>query len=104
VSAAAISAGLPEADVEMLIGAMMTGNATFLSEVANTNMNILPAAFKASHDVYAAAYRLAWASIIPFVVLAIVAVACLKGVKELMTEHVDAPVEVVHEAVGEKHV
>lgn len=54
---------------------------------------ILGAAVDASQHAYAAAYRLAWASIIPFVVLAMVAVACLKGVKELMTEHVDATVE-----------
>ena len=37
--------------------------------------------------------RLAFASIIPFVILAIVASACLRGVKELMTEHVEATVE-----------
>lgn len=50
----------------------------------------------ASQKAYAAAYRLAWASIIPFTVLAIVAVACLKGVKDLMTERVEATVEHVH--------
>lgn len=51
----------------------------------------------ASHTVYAAAYRLAWSSIIPFVVLALVAVGFLKGVSELMTEHVEATVERVGE-------
>ena len=53
----------------------------------------LGAATNASHVVYAAAYRLAWSSIIPFVVLSLVAILFLKGVKELMTEHVDATVE-----------
>jgi hypothetical protein len=48
----------------------------------------------ASHDAYAAAYTLAWASITPFIVLAIMTVASLQGVKELMTEHVDATVGV----------
>lgn len=43
--------------------------------------------------VYAKAYRRAWASIVPFIVLAIVAVFFLKGVKELMTEKVEASVE-----------
>ena len=47
----------------------------------------------ASEWVYAHAYRLAWASIVPFVVLALIAVICLKGVKELMTEKVEATVE-----------
>ncbi|KAK8085750.1 hypothetical protein PG997_007021 [Apiospora hydei] len=51
------------------------------------------AALRASREEYAHAYRLAWASVIPFVVLAFVAVACLKGVKELMTEKVEATVE-----------
>jgi len=48
-----------------------------------------------SHELYAHAYRLDYASIIPFVVLAIVASAFLKGVKDLMTERVDATVEKV---------
>lgn len=51
------------------------------------------AAVEASRWQYAHAYRLAWASVIPFVVLAIVAVALLKGVKDLMTEEVEATVE-----------
>jgi len=46
-----------------------------------------------SHRVYAKAYRNAWASIVPFVVLGLLAVIFLKGVKELMTEHVEATVE-----------
>ncbi|EJD40163.1 MFS general substrate transporter [Auricularia subglabra TFB-10046 SS5] len=51
------------------------------------------AVLDASHRVYARAYRLAWASIIPFVVLVILAVLCLRGVAELMTERVEATVE-----------
>ena len=83
---------------------MATGNATVFAQIAKSNPAVLPAAMDASHHAYAAAYRLAWSSIIPFVVLAIVAVACLKGVKELMTEHVDAPVEGVPIVSGEKTV
>lgn len=104
VTAAALKAGLPEADIGLLLGAMASGNATAFGEIAAINPGILPAAMDASHHAYAAAYRLAWSSIIPFVVLAIVAVACLKGVKELMTEHVDAPVETVNLVDGEKRV
>jgi hypothetical protein len=39
------------------------------------------------------AYRFAWIPIIPFVIVAMVCVACLKGVAELMAEHVKATVE-----------
>lgn len=64
------------------------------------NDNVLAAATNASHEAYAAAYRLAWSSIIPFVVLALVSILFLKGVSELMTEHVEATVE--HEDRVEK--
>ena len=53
----------------------------------------LAAANEASRWEYAHAYRLAWASIIPFVVLAIVAVWLLKSMKHLMTEKVEATLE-----------
>ena len=56
-------------------------------------MDIIESVENASHWAYARAYNLAWASVIPFVVLALVCVACLKGVKELMTDHVEATVE-----------
>ena len=36
---------------------------------------------------------MAWASIVPFIVLALVAVIYLRGVKELMTEKVEVAVE-----------
>lgn len=58
---------------------------------------ILGAATTASQRVYAHAYNKAWASVIPFVVLAIVAVVCMKGVRDLMTEKVEATVENVRE-------
>lgn len=104
VGKAATEAGLPDAYVPVLLGAFASGNATAFGEIAAINPNILPAAMDASHHAYAAAYRLAWASIIPFVVLAIIAVACLKGVKELMTEHVEAPVEQAVDVGGERRV
>lgn len=65
--------------------------------IPGINGGILKVATDASHSVYASAYRLAWSSIIPFVVLALVAVGFLKGVRELMTEHVEATVEMVGE-------
>lgn len=74
------------ADADM-IGQISTGNFTGVPQ----------AVVDASRHVYARAYNLAWVSIIPFVVLAIAAVACLRGVAELMTEHVEATVEHVHQ-------
>ena len=62
-------------------------------DVVGLNAKVLGAALDASHVVYAEAYRLAWASIIPFVVLAIVAVCFIHQVKEQMTDHVEASVE-----------
>lgn len=91
VTAAALKAGLPSSSVPALLEAMATGLG--LSEVPGISPSILAAASDASHWAYAHAYRLAWASIIPFVVLALVCVICLKGVKELMTEKVEATVE-----------
>lgn len=53
----------------------------------------LRAVVRAGYGVWAGAYRLAWASIVPFVVVACVCVAFLRGVRELMTEKVEATVE-----------
>jgi hypothetical protein len=124
ISAAAMKAGLPASEIGTLIAALQAGNVTGLNEISATHPGVVPAALNASHKVYAAAYRLAWSSIIPFVVLAMVAVACLKGVRELMvsffvrsnfyiielmlnfiqTEHVDAPVEILPDVSAEKSV
>lgn len=101
VGGAAVAAGLPEASVPALLAAMAAGN---LTGVEGATEAVWAAATEESHWVYAKAYQLAWASVIPFVVLAIVAVAFLKGVKELMTEKVEATVEHVapEENGGEK--
>lgn len=100
VSQAAISAGLPKGSVSALLTALSTG--VGLSSVPGINGKIEAAALNASHWAYAHAYRLAWASIIPFIVLALIAVICLRGVKELMTEKVEATVETMDESSKEK--
>jgi len=94
VSAAAMGAGLPEESVAALLEAIAEGTVAH-GNIPGASGEVVSAAMKASHDEYAAAYRLAWASIIPFVVMAIVALVFLKGVKELMTEKVEATVEKV---------
>ncbi len=91
VSAAAINAGLPKSSVPALLAAFATG--TGFDAVPGINAKIMASATSASEWAYAHAYRLGWASIVPFVVLALVAVALLRGVKELMTEKVEATVE-----------
>ncbi|KAJ9627003.1 hypothetical protein H2203_003463 [Taxawa tesnikishii (nom. ined.)] len=93
VSSAAIAAGLPASSVAALLEAMAGTDPSALAEVPGVNALVLEKATNASHWAYARAYRLAWASIVPFVVLALICVACLKGVKELMTEKVEATVE-----------
>jgi hypothetical protein len=65
-------------------------------EVPGVNQSILRAAHIASYDTYGQAYRLAWPSIIPYVALALIYVACLRSAKEKMTDNVQATVEHVH--------
>ncbi len=91
VGKAATSAGLPASSVPDLLKAIGAGEG--LEDVPGINPAILKAALNASHWAYARAYRLAWASVIPFVALALVAVFFIKQVKELMTDHVEASVE-----------
>ena len=93
VSAAAIEAGLPSSSASDLLAAMTAGEST--AGIAGVTPEILAAAAHASQWAYTRAYRLAWWSIFPFVVIALVSVLCLKGVKELMTEKVEATVESV---------
>ncbi|OTA52457.1 MFS general substrate transporter [Hypoxylon sp. EC38] len=91
VGEAAVQAGLPESSVPALLEALDAGQIG--SGVDSATPGAWAAAVDASRWEYAHAYRLAWLSVIPFVVLAIVAVALLKGVKDLMTEKVEATVE-----------
>ncbi|KAI0407135.1 major facilitator superfamily domain-containing protein [Xylaria palmicola] len=92
VSKAAVDAGLPESSITSLLQAIDAGDVGS-NAVEGANAAVWAAAVKESQWQYAHAYRLAWSSVIPFVVLAIVAVGLLKGVKELMTEKVEATVE-----------
>ena len=92
VGAAAVAAGLPKSSVPALLAAFATDDIGDRS-VSGATQTVWNAAIEESEWQYAYAYRLGWASIIPFVVLAIVAVALLRGVKELMTEKVEATVE-----------
>ncbi|KAI1493304.1 major facilitator superfamily domain-containing protein [Biscogniauxia mediterranea] len=101
VGGAAVRAGLPEQSVPALLEVLEAGSGA--EEVDGASAAVWAAAVDASRWEYAYAYRLAWASVIPFVVLAVVAVALLKDVKNLMTEKVEATVEhVVENTAGEK--
>lgn len=100
VSSAAVTAGLPTTSIPGLLEAFDSGKG--FEDVQGINAGILGETTKASREVYAKAYRLAWSSIIPFVVLAWIAVAFLKGAKELMTEHVEATVERVGDGAESK--
>ncbi|KAF2103044.1 MFS general substrate transporter [Rhizodiscina lignyota] len=91
VSEAATGAGLPSGSVPALLDAITAGAG--FDAVPGINATILASALNARDWAYSRAYRLAWASVIPFVVLAIICVIFLKNVKELMTEHVEASVE-----------
>ncbi|KAJ7460905.1 major facilitator superfamily domain-containing protein [Mycena galericulata] len=92
VGTAAIAAGLPPSSVGALLQSLAGGTP---ATVPGITAAIIAAATAASHDAYARAYRFAWIPIIPFVIVGMVCIACLRGVKELMTEHVEATVELV---------
>jgi len=100
VAGAAVAAGLPESSVAGLLKAMTAGESG--AGVPGASPDVLKGAWDASHWSYARAYRLGWWSVVPFVVLATVAVACMRGVSELMTEKVEATVEREALAPGEK--
>lgn len=98
VSQAAVQSGLPTSSLPALLQAMQAGAG--VTDVPGVNASIVASAEAASHQAYAHAYHLAWASIVPFVALGIAAVACLKGVKHLMTEKIEATVEHVRQEAG----
>ncbi|KAI4638132.1 hypothetical protein J4E93_010441 [Alternaria ventricosa] len=95
VSSAAIAAGLPESSVPALLAGMKGSSAPKYrgNGVPGMNETIITAAWDASHWSYARAYRLGYWSVVPFVALATIAVLSMKGIKHLMTEHVEATVE-----------
>ncbi|CAI6328806.1 unnamed protein product [Periconia digitata] len=95
VGSAAISAGLPASSVPALLKAMAAGTQTTVTGrgVQGATAEVMSAAWQASYWSYARAYRLGWWSVVPFVALATVSVAAMRGVKELMTEKVEATVE-----------
>ncbi|OAL45210.1 MFS general substrate transporter [Pyrenochaeta sp. DS3sAY3a] len=95
VASAAIAAGLPVSSIGDLLKSMAGATATTArgQGVPGANEAIMQAAWDASHWSYARAYRLGWWSVVPFVALATIGCACMKGVRELMTERVEATVE-----------
>lgn len=94
VGAAATAAGLPSESVPALLEALAAGVVGGDGgAVEGATQAVWAAAVGESRVQYAAAYRLAWSSIIPFVVLATVAIVCMRGVGELMTDKVEATVE-----------
>lgn len=102
VANAAISSGLPSDAVAPLLGVMKEGNgpptkaaltAVLSQVIPGISTTIVGSAVDAGHEVYARAYQLAWASIIPFVVIAILCCAFLTDVKHMMTEKVEVNME-----------
>jgi hypothetical protein len=91
VSAAAMAAGLPESSIPALLTAFATGHG--FEAVPDITPAVLAAATNASQWAYTHAYRLAWWSVLPFTIIALILVSFLKDVSALMTEHVDATVE-----------
>lgn len=111
VAQAAIVAGLSPEDVPILLSIMANGNgppteqalAGVLSQaLPSATIPIIQAARRAGQKVFAKAFGLAWASIIPIAVISIVCCVLLRGVSKLMTEKVEAPLEKREEDVEVK--
>lgn len=112
VGEAAVAAGLSARDVPLLLEVMAEGNgpqtqdsllAVLSQLIPDVDDAVVVAARSAGHEVYAKGYRLAWASIIPFCLLALVSVWCLTSVKTFMTDTVEAPLEKSHGHHGSHH-
>ncbi|KAH7411852.1 major facilitator superfamily domain-containing protein [Phaeosphaeria sp. MPI-PUGE-AT-0046c] len=95
VGSAAVAAGLPKSSVAALLASMKgkTAKTAKGQGIPGANAEIMSAAWNASYWSYTRAYRLGWWSVVPFVALAAISCACMKGVKELMTEKIEATVE-----------
>lgn len=102
VANAAVQAGLATTDVPILLGVMAQGRgpqteqsltAVLSQAQPSIETTVIQAARSAGHAVYARGFALAWASIIPVVVIAIICCALLRGVDKLMTDRVEAPLE-----------
>jgi hypothetical protein len=96
IGSAALEAGLPASSIPVLLAAMKgKSESSFKGDaVPGANEMVIAAAWNASHWSYARAYRLAYWSVVPFVALATAAVLAMKGVRHLMTERVEASVEI----------
>ena len=101
MTALAIDAGLPQSSVPDLLEALRTGTSEALRSVPGGNGDVIASAVNASQWVYARAYRLAWSVIVPFVVVTIVCVGFLESVKEVMTDTVEASVELEAKAAAD---
>jgi len=98
VGAAALGAGLPEDSVPDLLRALKARIVhDALEHVPGLNSTILEITMHESHWVYAKAYRQAWWSILPLVIICMISLFFLRNVKELMTDKVEATVERVQE-------
>ncbi|KAL6242222.1 hypothetical protein RBB50_010770 [Rhinocladiella similis] len=102
VAQAAVGAGLSPENVPILSGVMAGGNgqpteallARVLSQaLPSTTLPIIRAARTTGQAVYARGFQLAWSSIVPMAVISIVCCSFLQGVRRLMTEKVEAPLE-----------
>jgi hypothetical protein len=95
VGSGAVAAGLPASSIAALLKSMIGSTRTQArgQGVPGANEAIMEAAWRASYWSYARAYRLGFWSVVPFVAIATICVACMRGVRELMTERVEATVE-----------
>ncbi|KAM0746727.1 MFS general substrate transporter [Meredithblackwellia eburnea MCA 4105] len=100
VAGAALSLGASPANLATIIPAAASFNATALAETPGIAPAEIPqfvaACINAVLQAYSHSFHLAWWTVFPFVVLALIAVLCFKGISSQMNYLVDAPLEELH--------
>lgn len=89
---AALEAGLPEESIPSVMGALAVSPG-LLATVDGMTPSIMGAIMNTYYAASAWSYAYVWYSIIPWCVVAVIAMLCLKSVAKQMTEKVDRPYE-----------
>jgi hypothetical protein len=104
VTTAVTSAGLPAASVPGFILALTGGHSDQLASVPDVSESIIQAGVESLRQAYADALRYPFIIAAPFVLLAAVSSWFIADLKDIMTYHVDAPVEKLQAKGGEEKV
>nr|POE51505.1 serine/threonine-protein kinase ppk16 [Quercus suber] len=93
VASAAIQAGLPAANAESFVGALLGGDTAAATAVPGVTDAVIQAATLATQWAYADALKFVWYTTIPFGVISCVCCLFLPNIRKYMTNRVAVPEE-----------